>query len=331
MSARGADTRAPLLETVSLVRDYALPRRSFLERRELLRALHGVSLQLPHGTSLGLIGESGSGKSTLARLVVALDRPDLGLVRLDGENIFAASRSRLRTLRRRMQMVFQDPYGSLDPRQKVARIVAEPLVGLLPELAPDERDDRVAAALAAVRLDPSARGRYPHEFSGGQRQRIAIARALVTEPELIIADEAVSSLDVSVQAQILNLMMELKERRGVTYLFISHDLTVVRQVCDRVAVLFLGRVVEEGPTEEVFAAPAHPYTAALLAAVPRPDPARRRIPRKIAPEPPLSRRVRHCPYAARCPRARERCRAEMPLAEPVGAGRLAACFYPLAP
>jgi peptide/nickel transport system ATP-binding protein len=319
----------PLLQAVSVVRDYPLPRRSLLERAEVLRALHGVSLSLAQGTSLGLIGESGSGKSTLARIVVALDRPDLGTVRLDGEDLFAISRQRLRTLRRRLQMVFQDPFGSLDPRQRVGRIVAEPLVGLLPELSGRDRAERVAGALAAVRLDEGSADRYPHEFSGGQRQRIAIARALVTEPDLIVADEAVSSLDVSVQAQILNLMMDLKERRGVTYLFISHDLTIVRQVCDRVAVLFLGRIVEEGPTEEVFAAPRHPYTAALLAAVPRPDPARRRRPRRTEPEPPLSHRARHCPYAPRCARARDRCRATMPMLEPAGVDRLAACFYPL--
>ncbi len=318
----------PLLEAVHLVRDYPMPRTGMFEKPEVLRALGGVTLSIQRGTSLGLIGESGSGKSTFARLIVGLDKPDVGVVRLDGEDIFAASPSRLRLLRRRLSMIFQDPYGSLDPRHRIARIIDEPLRGLERRLGRPERMDRVEAVVKSVGLRTEILNRYPHEFSGGQRQRIAIARALITEPELIVADEAVSALDVSIQAQILNLMMDLKETSGVTYLFISHDLSVVRHVTDYVAVLYLGRIVERGPTGQVFASPAHPYTRSLLDAVPVPDPKSRRRPgpQVFMENRPAGRRA--CPFSPRCVKANDRCRRENPELASIATGRQAACFYP---
>jgi len=267
----------PLLEVRDLYRDYRLPRSRLFAPPPVVPALRGVSLQVAPGESVGVVGESGCGKSTLARTVVALEAPQRGEVWFRGKNLFAVDQRELRVLRRQIQMVFQDPYGSLDPRRRVGKIVAEPLY-LMPELSPLERRERVLAALAEVGLRPLDAEKYPREFSGGQRQRIAIARALITRPELIVADEPVSALDVSVQAQVLNLMMDLQERQGLTYLFISHDLSVVRHITDRVAVMRAGEIVEQGLTREVFAEPRHEYTRQLLAAIPRPDPGRRRRP-----------------------------------------------------
>jgi peptide/nickel transport system ATP-binding protein len=259
----------PLLQVTGLVRDYRLPRPHPFARPQRHRVLHGIDLAMADGMSLGIVGESGSGKSTLARTVLALERPQAGSVRLQGVDLFALSRTGLRAARRHVQAVFQDPYGSLDPRQSVQSIVAEPIAALEPATSRAERRERVAAMLAAVGLPSSASGQFPHEFSGGQRQRIAIARALVTHPALIVADEPVSALDVSVQAQVLNLMLDLRERLGISWLFISHDLGVVRVVTERVVVLRDGRIVEEGPTTRVLSAPDHPYTRALVAAMPR--------------------------------------------------------------
>ena len=233
-----------------------------------VRALDDVSLDIAPGTIHGLVGESGSGKSTLARIVMALDRPSAGRVRLGGTDLHAARPHALRALRRDFQMIFQDPYGSLDPRQRIGRIVAEPLHVLVPKPARRAIEVRVAEVLVSVGLSPDDAGRHPHEFSGGQRQRIAIARALVTEPKLIVADEAVSALDLSVQAQILNLLMDLRDEKGVTILFIGHDLSVVEAIADTVSVMQRGRIVETGPADRLFAAPDHPYTKSLLAAVP---------------------------------------------------------------
>ena len=252
----------PLLVVDNVVKHYRLPRESLLKPPPLVEALRGVSFTLQGGRSLGIVGESGSGKSTLARLVMALESPTAGHVRLLGRDPSTLSAAELMAARRDFQMVFQDPYGSLDPRQRVGRIVAEPLVGV----AANEQRERVAASLDAVGLRASDAAKYPHEFSGGQRQRIAIARALITRPKLIVADEPVSALDVSVQAQVLNLLADLQAQFGVTYLFISHDLAVVDHVCDDVVVMQHGRIVEQGPTEQVFAAPAHAYTRSLLAA-----------------------------------------------------------------
>jgi peptide/nickel transport system ATP-binding protein len=262
-------SEVPLLEVSGLVRDYTLPRPHPFAAAPRLRVLHGIDLSVARGGSLAIVGESGSGKSTLARTVLALERPQAGSVKLNGIDLFALSRPELRAARRHVQAVFQDPYGSLDPRHTVGRIVAEPIAALEPEASGAERRDRVAAMLEAVGLPASAVGKYPHEFSGGQRQRVAIARALITHPALVVADEPVSALDVSVQAQVLNLMLDLRERLGLAWLFISHDLGVVRVVTERVAVLQHGRIVEQGRTAEVLAAPRHPYTQALVAAMPR--------------------------------------------------------------
>ena len=261
----------PLLDVRDLVRHYAMPRERLFGPPPTVKALNGVSFSLQAGRSLGIVGESGSGKSTLARLVMALDTPTSGSVQLAGLDLHTADAKRLRTARRDFQMVFQDPYGSLDPRQTVASIVAEPLAALA-DLPASERRARVAETLATVGLRNSDLDKYPHEFSGGQRQRIAIARALITRPKLIVADEPVSALDVSVQAQVLNLMQDLRERYGVSYLLISHDLAVVHHLCDEVCVLHRGLIVERGDPAQLFAHAQHPYTQTLLAAVPRAEP-----------------------------------------------------------
>jgi ABC-type glutathione transport system ATPase component len=262
---------APLLQVENLVREYAMPREKLFGPPPRVHALKGVSFTIQAGRSLGIVGESGSGKSTLARLVMALDAPTSGRVLLDGRDLHALPREELRRARRDFQMVFQDPYGSLDPRQTVARIVAEPLAAQGGMTAADQRQ-RTAAVMDAVGLRAADLDKYPHEFSGGQRQRIAIARALVTRPRLIVADEPVSALDVSVQAQVLNLMQDLQAEFGVTYMLISHDLAVVHHLCDEVAVLWQGRIVEQGPPDRLFGAAEHPYTQALVAAVPRAEP-----------------------------------------------------------
>jgi peptide/nickel transport system ATP-binding protein len=258
----------PLLEVTDLVRHYALPREKLFGPPPTVKALNGVSFKVEAGRSLGIVGESGSGKSTIARLVMALDTPTSGSVRMLGRDLHQLPRSELRVARRDFQMVFQDPYGSLDPRQTVARIVAEPLEALA-ETSRTVQRERASEALAAVGLRTTDMDKYPHEFSGGQRQRIAIARALITRPKLIVADEPVSALDVSVQAQVLNLMQDLQQQFGISYLLISHDLAVVNHLCDEVCVVWKGKIVEEGPPGELFRNAQHPYTRTLLDAVPR--------------------------------------------------------------
>jgi peptide/nickel transport system ATP-binding protein len=258
-----------LLRVSGLVQEYVLPRPHLFAAAPRRRVLHGIDLSVARGGSLGIVGESGSGKSTLARTVLALQRPQAGSVHLNGRDLFALSRAELRTARRDVQAVFQDPYGSLDPRMTVGRIVAEPVAALEPHTPRSERRERVAAMLEAVGLPAASAENYPHAFSGGQRQRIAIARALVTNPALVVADEPVSALDVSVQAQVLNLMLDLQARLGLAWLFIGHDLGVVRVITEHVVVLYQGRIVERGNTAEVFRHPRHPYTQALVAAVPR--------------------------------------------------------------
>jgi peptide/nickel transport system ATP-binding protein len=317
----------PLIEVADLVKSYRLPRPSPFAPHPRRPALLGVSFAINAGHSFGIVGESGSGKSTLARIALALDRPDSGVVRLEGRSLFELSHAKLRALRAHMQMIFQDPYGSLDPRQRVERIVAEPLAAL-GGTTRVERRARVAASLEAVGLRASDARKYPHEFSGGQRQRIAIARALITRPKLVVADEPVSALDVSVQAQALNLMSDLEREAGVTFLLISHDLAVVAHICETTAVMYRGRIVEIGPTEELFAAPAHPYARELVDATPRLD----RLTR-AAPPPPTANAAKTeggCPYAPRCAFARPRCLEEVPTLAPVaGAQRRAACHFPL--
>jgi len=259
--------KTPLLRVENLAKRYRLPRQRLLAPHPEVQALAGVSFTLEAGKSLGVVGESGSGKSTLARLVMALEAPSAGRVLLDGQDLHRLDAAALRRARTQLQMVFQDPYGSLDPRRTVLQTVAEPLA-VLHGAGQAEQRERAIEALDAVGLREADLVKVPHEFSGGQRQRIAIARALITRPKLIVADEPVSALDVSVQAQVLNLMQDLQDRWGVTYLFISHDLAVVDLVCDEVIVLQHGRVVEQGHPDQLFHRPQHPYTQRLLAAVP---------------------------------------------------------------
>jgi peptide/nickel transport system ATP-binding protein len=265
-----AADRPVLLKARGLTQRYRLPRQSLWAAAPMLTALHDVSFSLQPGRTLGVVGESGSGKSTLARLVMALEKPAAGELLFEGSDLNRLDAESLRQARRHFQMVFQDPASSLDPRMKVARSVAEPLEQL-EHLNKAERRERAAAMLDAVGLNPQTDlDKYPHEFSGGQRQRIAIARALVTQPKLIVADEPVSALDVSVQAQVLNLMQDLQERFGLAYLFISHDLAVVDLVCDDLLVLDGGQVVEQGPADVVLRAPSHAVTRKLIEAAPRP-------------------------------------------------------------
>jgi len=262
-----------LLDVQHVSQQYALPKPSLFAKAGHIQALKDVSFQLTAGKSMGIVGESGSGKSTLARLVMALEKPTQGKLFFNGNDFNALPQDQLRIARSDFQMVFQDPYGSLDPRQKVLSIVTEPLHSTLSSGSgqlPSTQDlkDRATFALTEVGLRASDLDKYPHEFSGGQRQRIAIARALITRPSLIVADEPVSALDVSVQAQVLNLMMDLQDRFGLSYLFVSHDLAVINLMCDDVIVLQHGQVVEAGSADEIFQRPQHPYTQALLAAIP---------------------------------------------------------------
>ena len=319
---------APLLVVDQVTRTYQLPREKLWQKPPVVHALQGVSFTLATGRSLGIVGESGSGKSTLARLVMALEPPSSGRVSILGRDMATLDPAALRQARRDFQMVFQDPYGSLDPRQTVLRIVTEPLQAQAAGSLPEQR--RMAQeVLASVGLRPTDLDKYPHEFSGGQRQRIAIARALITRPRLIVADEPVSALDVSVQAQVLNLMQDLQAQFGVTYLLISHDLAVVDHLCAEVAVIFQGRIVEQGTPETLFRNAAHPYTRALLDAVPRMEPRAatddRRRTVNIAPRAQLPAA---CPYAHRCPQAQARCDSEAPALKALAAGHRVACHFP---
>jgi peptide/nickel transport system ATP-binding protein len=299
--------------------------RGLFRRGQAVQAVQDVSLSIPRGQAVGVVGESGSGKSTLGRLLLGLLAPSQGSVRFDGAPMPAPGSRAFRALRRRMQIVFQDPYGSLDPRRRVGAQIADGLV--IHHLATaDERRARVAALLELVGLDPGQAVRFPHEFSGGQRQRVGLARALATSPDFLVADEPVSALDVSIQAQIIGVMDDLRRRLGLAMVFISHDLPVVRHLCDRVVVMYLGRVMEEGGAEQLFQDPAHPYTRALLSATPMLDPARR-AQRILLPGDPPSPTAppSGCVFRTRCAHAVAACEGAVPPLRVIGDGRRVAC------
>jgi peptide/nickel transport system ATP-binding protein len=321
----GGGGEGSLAEAVQLSREFTV-RRGLLQRTHgVLRAVDRVDLTIRRGECLALVGESGSGKTTLGRCLIRLLEPTSGRVVFAGEDLLALRPRPLRALRRRFQMVFQDPYGSLDPRQRVGSILDEPLA-LHTRLGPAERAARIAELLESVGLDPGLAGRLPHELSGGQRQRVGIARALAAGPDLLVADEPVSALDVSVRSQVLDLLADLRARLGLALLFISHDLAAVERLADRVAVLYLGRIVEQASREELFRRPLHPYTVSLLSAVPVPVPGRRRERIVLPGEPPSPLAPPSgCPFHPRCPIARPRCATEVP---PLAEGSQAACFYP---
>jgi peptide/nickel transport system ATP-binding protein len=314
---------SPLLKVENLVVEYVVGNKT-------VHAVSDVSLEIARGETLGLVGESGCGKSTLGRAVLQLRPPVSGKVVFDGEDLTAMRGEALRRMRRRAQLIFQDPIASLNPRRRIGDIVAEPLI-IAGVKDAKERHDCVCKVLNAVGLDPVlVMGRLPHEFSGGQCQRICIARALVLNPEFIICDEPVSALDVSIRAQILNLLEEMKARFGLTLLFIAHDLAVVKAVSDRVAVMYLGRLCEVAPSGQLFARPAHPYTALLLEAIPVPDPDIRPAESVPVGEPPSPiAPPSGCRFRTRCPRADQRCASEVPELRPVAPGQYAACHHPL--
>jgi oligopeptide transport system ATP-binding protein len=325
----------PLLEVSDLTKYFDIGGGMFSRKKSVLKAVDGIGFSINRGETLGLVGESGCGKTTAGRSILRLIEPSGGSAQLttaieEGAprtryDIFHLKKDELRRLRRRMQIVFQDPYGSLNPRMTVGSLLREPLTihGLAPR---SQMQDRVAELLDVVGLNPAHARRYPHEFSGGQRQRIGIARALAVQPDLIVADEPVSALDVSIQAQIVNLLKSLQAQFQLSYLFISHDLRVVRHISDRVAVMYLGKIVEIADKDELYANPRHPYTEALLSAVPVPDPNLTRgriilsgdVPNPAAPPP-------GCPFHPRCPRAEDRCRSEVPALESKNRTHMAAC------
>ena len=316
----------PLLKVNNLIKEFPLGGGLFTKPKARVRAVDDVSFALSRGETFGLVGESGCGKTTLGRLILRLVEPTSGDVEFDGQHILALGGKEMRLLRRRMQIIFQDPYASLDPRMKVDAIVTEPLCAIQ-NLVKNERKKVAAELIEKVGLRAADLDKYPHEFSGGQRQRISIARALCVRPELIVADEPVSALDVSIQAQVINLMADLKKEFQLSYVFISHDLSVVEHISDRIAVMYLGTIVELAPAGSFSGSPRHPYTAALLRAVPMPDAHRKTepfamegdVPSPINPPP-------GCTFHPRCPHAFERCRAEKPALVKTAPQHFVACW-----
>lgn len=318
-----------LLEVRNLVKCFESGGGWLSGPKQIVRAVNDVSFSLQRGQSIGLVGESGCGKSTVARAVLRLIEPDEGQIIFDGSDLRQADAHALRVLRRRLQIVFQDPYASLNPRRTVRQTLAEPLIVHQMGNAKDI-DDKVVQTIQEVGLPVTALDKYPHEFSGGQRQRIGIARALVLDPEVIIADEPVSALDVSVQAQILQLLERLKVQRGLSFVFVSHDLGVVRHFCDTVCVMYLGRIIETGPTAQVLDGPLHPYTRMLRDSSPVPDPTCRIRLNKIIGEIPAPTQLpTGCTFHPRCARVQPECRQRLPPLELLRPGRAAACFHPV--
>ncbi|MCN0177621.1 ABC transporter ATP-binding protein [Salinispora arenicola] len=310
----------PILAVENLVKHFPITRGVVFQRQiGAVRAVDGISFDLRRGETLGIVGESGCGKSTLARLLMRLETPTSGRATLEGRDLFAARGTELRRLRRNMQMVLQDPYTSLNPRMTVGDIIGEPFE-IHPEAAPKgSRQRRVQELLDMVGLNPEHINRYPHQFSGGQRQRIGIARALALRPEVIVCDEPVSALDVSIQAQVINLLEQLQDELGLSYIFIAHDLSVVRHICDRVAVMYLGRIVEMGTEEEIYQRATHPYTQALLSAVPVPDPEQRNnqnMIRLVGDVPSPANPPSGCRFRTRCWKAQDICATQDPDAVP---------------
>jgi peptide/nickel transport system ATP-binding protein len=325
-------TTTPLIEVRDLVKHFPI-RQGVIFQRQVgaVKAVDGLTFDVQRGETLGIVGETGCGKSTTARLLVRLLEPTSGQVVFDGRDISFAKASELKPLRREMQMIFQDPYSSLNPRKTVGSIIGEPFAIHNLLTGQGERRQRVQELMDIVGLNPEHYNRYPHEFSGGQRQRIGVARAIALEPKLLVADEPVSALDVSIQAQVLNLLRRLQRELGLTLVFIAHDLSVVRHMCDRVAVMYLGKIVELAPSDALYGFPRHPYTGALLSAVPVPDPVGARRERQLlsgdVPSP--ANPPAACRFHTRCPKAQERCSLEEPPLEETGTGGLAACHFPL--
>ena len=327
-----ADAAAPLVRVRDLVKHFPITQGIVFQRKiGAVQAVDGVSFDINRGETLGIVGETGCGKSTTARLIMRLLDATSGEVRFDGQDITHMKGSRLKAVRREMQMIFQDPYSSLNPRKTVGSIIGEPFAVHGLERDKGQRKRTVQTLMETVGLNPEHYNRYPHEFSGGQRQRIGVARALALKPKLLIADEPVSALDVSIQAQVLNLLRDMQRQFGLTLVFIAHDLSVVRHMCDRVAVMYLGRIVEIGTGDDLYGFPRHPYTGALLSAVPVADPSASPLERRLlsgdvpSPANPPSA----CRFHTRCPKAQERCSVEEPLLEDKGSGTLVACHYPL--
>ncbi|MCW2969970.1 MAG: dipeptide transporter ATP-binding protein [Solirubrobacterales bacterium] len=322
----------PLVQVRDLVKHFPITQGVVFQRKVgAVQAVDGVSFDVKRGETLGIVGETGCGKSTTARLVMRLLEATSGEVRFDGQDITHLKGARLKAVRRDMQMIFQDPYSSLNPRKTVGSIIGEAFAVHRLERGKEVRRRAVQTLMETVGLNPEHYNRYPHEFSGGQRQRIGVARALALKPKLLIADEPVSALDVSIQAQVLNLLRDMQRQFGLTLIFIAHDLSVVRHMCDRVAVMYLGKIVEIGPGDPLYGFPRHPYTGALLAAVPVADPSAsaegRRLLSGDVPSP--ANPPSACRFHTRCPKAQELCSIEEPLLEDKGTGTRAACHYPL--